>query len=363
MFRFTILLKNFLLIIILFISFDLNAQGKGFQLILTTENDFLGINNDDENYTGSLKFEAQFPEVAKWFPFLKFRKPGESLTIQRAGIGGTAYTPQDLAPSEPVINDRPYASLMFVNFGNTSYNLEFGTVLQSELVIGFVGTSLPGNAQAYIHEHRWFNTDRPIPMGWDNQIGYNGSFVINYNARIEHPIIPGINAQSNCSWFQVRARAGIDLGNYTANLRAGFKINMVNLNPGLMQDYAPAIPGASIYKSGTNSIIGNEKSSSKSAAFAEKFRMNVFLLPEIRVVGYNTTLEGLMFDDNSVYKVSHGDVTRLAFDVSAGVNFLFNDRIYLKYVMYGRSQEYRGGKNFHYWGGISLGYSPARWNR
>jgi hypothetical protein len=353
----SILTISLLSIIVFLFSLDINAQGKGFQVILTTENDFLAINNADENYTGSLKIEAQFPEVAKWMPFFKYRTPGKSLTIQRAGIGGTAYTPQDLVSSEPVTNDRPYASLMFINFGNTSYNTESGAVLQSELVFGLVGTSLPGNAQSYIHEHRWFGTDRPIPMGWDNQIGYKGSLVINYNSKIEYPIFPGFDTGTNTSWLQLRVRGGADLGNYTANLKAGFKMNIVNLNAGLMQDYSPNILGASI-RGLTNNISAIDK-----PVNYPKIRMNVFVTPEIRAVAYNTTLEGLMFSDHSVYKIPHNDITRVVFDISAGFNILLYDQYYFKYAMYGRSQEYSDGKNFHYWGGISLGYSPAKWNR
>jgi len=338
----------FLSLLLLLSFLHAMAQGKGVQGILTTENDFLAPDNRDENYTGSLKIELRFGELLPWLPFFKFKAPGQSLTIQRAGIGGTAYTPQDLTATAPLTDDRPYASLMFVNIGNTSYDLAKGTVLESELVLGLVGTSLPGNAQSYIHRHHWLGTDRPVPMGWDNQIGYHGSFVLNYNFRIEHPVFPGLLSGANCRWLQLRLRAAVELGSYTTNLRAGFKINILNLNAGLMQDYSPALPGASL---------------APLAATAPVIRMNVFAGPELRVVGYNTTLEGLMFADHSTYKIPHSDINRLAFDLSAGVNLLLFDRFLLRYALYGRSQEYSGGKKFHSWGGISLGYSPARWNR
>lgn len=344
----TSLFRPLLLIIMLFFLSDIKAQGKGFQVLLTTENDFLALNNKDENYTGSAKIEVQFPELVKWFPFFKYKKPEESLTIQRIGIGGTAYTPQNLAASEPITNDRPYASLMFLNFGNTSYNMVTGAVLQSEIVIGAVGTSLPGNAQSYIHKHHWFGSTRDVPMGWDNQIGYKGSFIFNYNARMEYPVFPGFNADAKCSWLQLRWRAGAELGNYTANVKGGIKINLLNLNSGIMQDYSPSVPGTFL---------------KKTPAIFPAIRMNVFITPEIRAVAYNTTLEGLLFSDHSIYKIPHSDVNRIVFDVSAGINVLIKDRFYLKYALYGRSREYSGGKDFHYWGGISLGYSPARWNR
>ena len=342
------LIRSLLLLFMLFCLCEIKAQGKGFQVLVTTENDFLAISNKDENYTGSIKIEAQFPELIKWLPFFKYKNPEESLTIQRFGIGGLAYTPQNLAATQPVIDDRPYASLMFINIGNTSYNLVNGAVLQSEFVIGAIGTSLPGNAQAYIHEHNWFGSTRDVPMGWDNQIGYHGSFILNYNARIEYPVFAGLNAEQKCNWMQLRLRGGAELGNYTDNIKGGLKINILNLNAGIMQDYSPGVPGTFL-----------KKAKGPSPAI----RMNVFVTPEIRVVAYNATLEGLLFSDHSVYKIPHSDVNRLVFDISAGANVLIKDRFFVRYAMYGRSQEYSGGKNFHYWGGISLGYSPARWNQ
>lgn len=109
------------LLLILLSSFCASGQGKGAQGVLSTDNDYFGIGNEDENYTGGLKVEILVPEVIKWLPFFKFNRGDKSLTINRFGIGGTAYTPQDLAAVEPVIGDRPYASLVFVNIGNSSY--------------------------------------------------------------------------------------------------------------------------------------------------------------------------------------------------------------------------------------------------
>jgi hypothetical protein len=108
------LIRSLLLLFMLFCLCEIKAQGKGFQVLVTTENDFLAISNKDENYTGSIKIEAQFPELIKWLPFFKYKNPEESLTIQRFGIGGLAYTPQNLAATQPTGLMLPLCLLILV---------------------------------------------------------------------------------------------------------------------------------------------------------------------------------------------------------------------------------------------------------
>jgi hypothetical protein len=323
------------------------SQGKeGFQTLLSVDNDFLGVNNKDENYTGGAKLEVQFPALKFWQPFYKFKNEN-CIQINRIGFGGTAYTPQDLVSIDVVSGDRPYASLLFLNFGLNSYDLINSQSIQSELIIGNMGSSAPGNAQAYIHENKWFGSERPVPLGWDNQIGYNGSFILNYNLRYLKSLkFFSTNSNSNdFNWVQTNLVGKFDLGNYMINLQGGFKLNLINLNSTILNDYYPNIigfvPVESTYK---------------------KVRFNVFIEPNVRIVGYNATLEGLLFNDKSIYKIEHSDIRRVLFELNTGFNLQLFDMFYFRYSFFGRSQEFEGGKPFHSWGGITLGFSTSRWN-
>ncbi|RED26927.1 hypothetical protein BD847_0856 [Flavobacterium cutihirudinis] len=338
-------MKKFLIILTFLYSCNALSQGRsGFQILFTTENDFLGIDNKDENYTGAAKVELLTPEIKwKWLPFFKFRQDPTVLNVQRFGFGGTAYTPQDIASSEVVIGDRPYASLTFFSFGNVCYNTTKNLILQSDLIIGSVGSPGPGNVQSYIHKNHWFGSDRPEPQGWDNQIGFNGSLVINYNIRLEKLILLG-KSKSNFQWMTPYWVAKADIGNYMMNLQGGIKLNFLNFNSGLLQDYIPGLP----------TFV--EEAPKKRA-----IRFNLFAEPSVRLAAYNATLEGLMFNDQSIYKIEHSQVNRFLFEINAGANLLLGDFFYAKYSFYGRSQEYSGGKSFHTWGGITIGFSPSRW--
>ncbi|OXG05101.1 uncharacterized protein DUF2219 [Flavobacterium araucananum] len=337
-------MKKYLIIIVFFYSLNAFSQGRsGFQVLLTTENDFLGIDNKDENYTGAAKIELLTPEIKwKWLPFFKFKQDSTVLNIQRFGFGGTAYTPQDIATSEVVMGDRPYASLTFFSFGNVCYNDTKKFVLQSDLIIGSIGSPGPGNVQTYIHKNHWFGSERPEPQGWDNQIGFNGSLIINYNTRLEK-LIRLKESKSNFQWLIPYWVAKADIGNYMMNLQGGVKLDLLNLNSGILQDYIAGLP----------TFV--EETTKKD------IRFNFFIEPSFRIAAYNATLEGIMFNDKSIYKIEHSQVNRLLFEVNAGVNLLLGDFFYAKYSFYGRSQEYSGGKSFHTWGGVTIGFSPSRW--
>lgn len=338
-------MRKYLIILIFFYSLNIVSQGKsGFQVLVTTENDFLGINNKDENYTGAAKIEILTPEIKwKWLPFFKFKPDPTVLNIQRFGFGGTAYTPQDIGTSEVVMGDRPYASLTFFSFGNASYNKTKKLFLQSDLIIGSIGSPGPGSVQTYLHKHHWFGSDRPEPQGWDNQIGFNGSLIINYNSQLEG-LIEVTKNKANFQWIIPSWVAKADIGNYMINLQGGIKLNLLNFNSNILQDYIVEVPTIT------------EQTAKKN------IRFNLFIEPSFRIAVYNATLEGIMFNDKSIYKIEHSQVNRLLFEINGGLNVLIGDFFYAKYSFYGRSKEYEGGKSFHTWGGITVGFSPSRWN-
>ena len=153
------------MLLLVIIPFICEGQGsKGFQALLTIENDVFGLNNKDENYTGGLKLEVLTPGFkSKWLPH--FRYKGErTFNIQRFSFGGTAYTPQALDSSNVVIGDRPYASTIYVSFGTISYNLNLRRFISSELFVGILGARGPGNAQAYIHRNHWLDQPEIFQM-------------------------------------------------------------------------------------------------------------------------------------------------------------------------------------------------------
>jgi lipid A 3-O-deacylase len=341
-------MRIILLVLLVFLTFEVYSQGKkGFQVLIGTDNDILGASNKDENYTGGLRIEALTPQVGNfWQPYIRFKDAGH-LNIQRFAVVFTAYTPQDLSSSSVVKGDRPYASLSCISIGNTSWSGNNKWMIQSDLLLGALGYSMLGSAQAFIHRNHWFGSTRPVPQGWDNQIGYNGAFVINYNTRVQRAFKSRGPNTSGIDWAQLNWIGKVDFGTYMVNIQSGFRLNFLNIHSSILHDYNPDLPTFN------PQVFTVEP---------KKFRFNFFVEPHIRTALYNATLEGLIFHDKSIYTIEPSKVNRLLFEINAGFNLQLWDACYVRYSWFGRSQEYIGGKTFHNWGGLTIGLSPQIWN-
>lgn len=354
-------MKKIIFYLFFIVCFSLFGQEEvETKILFTHENDLFGfINNNDENYTGGFSLELQFPEIDFIQPFFKLYN---SKNIQRISLAGAGYTPQNLETNKPVIGDRPYASFAYLGYGLISIN-KYGTVLSSELNIGFMGLSGPGKVQSWIHDSKFFKliTDRPVPEGWHNQIANGGALMINYNFKYStkfnnhlSDIEINENINKKIKYFDTALQLGLDLGNYMTNLNLGLYIDVFNLNNNTSLEYDSS---STIQKN-----IIKEKSKFKSVVLnptrdnSKKFKMNLFFKPNIRFAIHNSTLEGLLFNDNSIYKIPSEEVKRILFEFSTGVNLNFKKRWLLRYSMSARSREFKGGKSMHYWGGVTIGY-------
>jgi hypothetical protein len=339
-----------LAILLLFTTVALSQSNKYAGVYFTHENDMFAPNNKDENYTGSLKVDVLLPRLSfKWLPFYRFEK--ENNNIFQIGFGATAYTPQDLKSAVPVTYDRPYASLVFVSVGNTSYDTIRKIFVQSELYIGSIGTSIPGNAQAYIHREGWMGSTRDVPLGWDNQIGFPGSLIINYNTRIEKLITKKSKPDRTFQLAQLKWLGKLDFGNYMINLQTGVRLDFININQERLETSTSTGTFPKIF--GIPSKPDKNPSTQKKAWL----RFNLFAEPSVRLAAYNATLEGLLFNDHSVYKIPHSDVNRFLFEINGGANLLLWDFLFIKYAYAGRTKEFKDGKSYHNWGAATIGFA------
>ncbi|MBL0341252.1 MAG: DUF2219 family protein [Bacteroidetes bacterium] len=125
------------------------------------------------------------------------------------------------------------------------------------------------------------------------------------------------------------------------NVEAGFNIIPVSLFPNLLTNFQPTLPTIE--------------------SVAPSFRLNWFVQGTIRYDIHNSTLSGTPFNDKSVYTISREDVVPVFINFQTGINIVLFNNIYMNYSLFGRGQEFEGGKKWHWWGGITLGYSPKKW--
>lgn len=338
-------MNNLLSFLMLLPVLCFSQDRDGVQVMVSTENDsfayFLNLRNDDDHYTGGAKIEVFAPEWEICQPFIPLK--GAEKVRSTYGMTVTAYTPQNLGTDEVQYGDRPYASFTAFSFGKEYYKKN--AFLKSELYLGLVGLDWAKNAQTYIHDGGYLGTIRPVPDGWHHQIGNEDVFVFNYAVNYLRQIEVKEFGSQKKSVFGAFYRLETNLGNYMTDIGLGLNLAWnVNTSPFI---------GVSIPKKKDK----NEKDGLVCSWFKKDwFRMNFYVEPKLRHVLHNSTLEGTLFGDDSVYTIDHSDVRRYQFECSTGVNFTLWDTAYLGAVISGRSQEFKGAKDIHFWGGISAGF-------
>lgn len=326
--------KTFFPLFLLFITVDSFSQKVKSPFIKQAsfyhENDaFFAPKNTDDNYTAGLRLDVVTKDLKFWQPFI-ILKSEESKMYNHFNFGFQSFTPRKLATKEIQKDDRPYASYTFISLGRTQ--LFKNTAFYSEISIGALGLSLAEKAQIYIHKKHFLGTDRPIPLGWENQIQEGGDLVLNYKMNYLYAFNNTVYGNS----IIPSMRVAVNLGNYTSDIYVGGQLSFFNIN----------------YSS--SSLNFNEIVAFKDFK-RNKTRFNMFIEPGIRWNLYNATLQGAMFSDHSVYTVDRSKINSFMLDVNLGMNLTIKDLVVLKYTLTRRTQEFSFGKKSHWWGGFGLG--------
>ena len=328
-------MRHFIFSLFFFSTTLLLAQNKGILSAgLIHDNDVFFFGNKDENYTGGLNIEVQ---IAGWdlgFPFLNLPN-GQK--VNRIMLGGTAYTPQDLASTNVIYNDRPYSSLTFFGLGNSAYDIEKQKELHSTLYLGSLGSSKPGEVQYFLHDRGFLGSTRPNPKGWHNQIAYPGSFIVQYRLRYRKAI------DNKTDWWSPYFTLGSDLGNYMTHLQSALGTQLKTKNFKRFGDQTPP-----------PSLDENDINSDSNQHVSRKIQARLFTHLRYRWVGYNATLEGALFGDKSVHIISRDKIQRHLLEWQGGIQLLLPPKILVGYTFSLRSQEFSGGKKVHAWGAIGI---------
>ncbi len=138
---------------------------------ISFENDFFTPANQDRHYTQGIRISYLAGEdrglkpvqtVIRALPLI----PGEAHVRVSYSLGQSAFTPEDIKATEPVLDDRPYAGWLYLALGGAVISgNKFDSV---ELSIGMIGpSSAAGISQEAIHTI----LDGRDPKGWSNQLG------------------------------------------------------------------------------------------------------------------------------------------------------------------------------------------------
>lgn len=155
-------------------------------LRLQVDNDLFAGGEHDRDYTGGVAITVSGAAARdSWLsldPLLK--RVDEAVAhvehdqVHHARqVGLMAFTPQDIVAKEPLQEDRPYASLLFVSNGRVRVDSDNRTAWSSSLTVGFLGLSLSEHLQSVIHDV----VGSEKPQGYEHQIAADGEPTARYS--------------------------------------------------------------------------------------------------------------------------------------------------------------------------------------
>jgi hypothetical protein len=264
-------------------------------------------------------------------------------TFHSLTLVGSAFTPDDLTQTGPVIGDRPYASLLGLSSRRVSpRGIEDEWAFATELIVGALGLGVSREIQTWIHER----LDSDIPVGWHNQISDGGELTGAYHFGAQRRLTPfyqdGVQKR-----FEASLDADVWLGYYT-NVSLGGTARLGRIYSRYFEFTSAPIAGVS------QALVRHR---AESEAF-------VFIATRVRGVLYNALLQGQSRDN--VYELERDEIKPLLAELEAGAHGSIGlgssgFSLYGTWVMVaGRSSEIDTSYGrAHWWGSAQLGLTRA----
>lgn len=207
------------------------AENQGIGIYLDQDL-FVPFYNEDRDYTMGVAVEFFWAKEKGLYPLDNLvRQAGEWLGINDNKndivysfmLGATGFTPDNLSDTQPIYDDRPYSSLVYLS--NKRVQADNKNAVAAELLLGLIGTNLGREAQSFIHS-TWRSvagTAEPVePRGWSHQISDGGELTMRLrlaNSRLQYSR-PGI--------FDVATTLGLSFGFQTnASVAVAFRFGEI----------------------------------------------------------------------------------------------------------------------------------------
>jgi lipid A 3-O-deacylase len=293
-------------------------------LKINFDNDIL--NNTDRFYTNGIRIEIISPTL-RAFPlnFLMLPYRGSGMNYYGLMIVQNMYTPSTTKIGGILYGDRPYAAYLFLGNYKISNDPEKRFRQTSELDLGVIGPySFGGFVQKSFHATVPTNNE---PLGWLYQV--QNDLVLNYNLCFEKGFVSSRS-------FELNVYGAPVLGTLYTNVGGG-----IRLRGGLLNPYF------------TNLGISKARFNRKMGLRNTQLFMSLYL--EGRAVGYDATLQGGLFNQSSVYKISSQGISRFVFEGNVGITFTHGGFMF-EIGQYLLSPEFHNGW-WHHWVHTGLTFS------
>lgn len=303
---------------------------------LHIDNDLFAFTRNDRDYTGGIAFTLTGDDVRRyrWTPTKPLNWLDDKLGVD-AMLGPNAqttpalqfglllFTPQDLEKTEPILDDRPYASLLYVSSSKLSHEPGENVAIQSTLTLGFLGLPLAADIHRAVHQAVGDNE----PKGYSHQISAGGEPTLRYSVsryqllaagRARHPYAIRFDTEASFGYLtEANAEVAFRWGNtgvpwWESSTESG--------------DYAgqPVVTGR------------------RSPARADKATFQLSAGVKLRGRLYNSFIQGQFRDSDVAY--SSSDVDHVLFETWLGVDVVFRNNLALSYVLRRQTAEIETGR-------------------
>lgn len=276
------------------------------------DNDY--FSGTDENYTQGYSLEIIALFLKKNPINFLFVKPYNSEIRYGVAIEHIGFTPATIGSPEIQFGDRPFAAaIMLKSFVIATDTLKKSRLLSS-LNLGLIGPGAFGKEmQVGIHKI----TGNTIPQGWRNQI--KNDLVLNYEMSYEKQLLRAGD------YFSLQTNTTARLGTLFTNASLG-----INTTVGLINSpFSAKNKHKKFQFYGYSQVLGN-------------------------LIGYDATLQGGVFNQNSPYTISSEEITRFTGQFNYGL-VLKTKTLYFEYSRTVLTREYETGTSTK-WGGIRIGF-------
>jgi lipid A 3-O-deacylase len=272
------------------------------------ENDY--FTQTDIYYTQGIRLESVNP-IYRYSPIMYLLPHLSNSTIQY-GLAAVqdCFTPTSINADTIQKGDRPYAGYIYLGHYKTSANYLKKELLNAELDVGEIGACAACEAEQK-EIHKYGNNIQP--EGWKYQIGTG--LMLNYKLRYEKAVYAD-------TAIDVDAIGQINAGTVFDNALAG-----ITIHAGKMQSY----------------FLGNHTSA---------FQLYGTIQAWVEGVGYNATLQGDLFTNNSIYTINQKQVTPVVFGDSYGLCLSWH-KVAVNYSVTHITNEIATGV-YHGWGHLDI---------
>jgi hypothetical protein len=309
------------------------AYNTGWQLNI--DNNIFTRYMKDRDYTGGIAFTAtgsraqsgwlNIDLVRGWvFDNLSISERDSSV-IKKHSVqyGMVLFTPDDISATQPVLDDRPFASLFYISNTELSVHTSKDKAYRSSLTIGLLGLDLAGEVQGTLHEI----TGSDEANGWDNQISSGGEPTAMLTLSVQ-------DKQSNADRYQLSTHLEGNVG-FSTDVNAGLNWRWGRLNTPWWSFNPSHHEYISSAASNTRGVSGS------------KPEFYVFASANIKYRFYSSLLQGQFRE--SVHSLDSGQVEQLLGSVSTGVTREFGDNLRVSLFVRGVSAEIKGPNARELW--------------